>query len=327
MTNEVVPCPHHARHLMVSAATIRTTFGHAFTEEYEDPRKMGVQRQHKIFGMLRDGYDALFRLHDDDAAYVVERTRSLYEPVIEKGGINIGMHIRRGDRHPFEFQYSKDYLPLDRFMQGVQYFLTEHYGSSLPTNTTSSSDAKDKRDAHDGPSKPQKTPGATQQDEQADLLTQTASQAILASDDPDVYTAPEMTGVVRAQDRIVLASKKTLEASGARNRNRYIDEVSGWEGGFYRDVFWSLGRAAQNNAVAPAAVGAEPSEQALQLRELVGRAYLLDLAVLADADVVMCSLSATGCRLLAVMMGWERAVESGKWRNVDGQFDWRGIDW
>ncbi|KAF4309756.1 hypothetical protein GTA08_BOTSDO12506 [Botryosphaeria dothidea] len=325
MTSQVVPCPHQAKHLMVSAATIRTTFGHAFVEEYEDPRKMQVQRQHKIFGMLRDGYEALFRLHDDDANYVLERTRSLYEPVIEKGGINIGMHVRRGDRHPFEYQYSKDYIPLDRFMQGVQYYIAEHYGPSLPGNTTD--DDKVARDAHDGPIKALKTPAAAAiQQDQPDLLALTSSQAILASDDPDVYTAPEMVGVVRAQDRIVLASKKTLEASGAKNKNRYIDEISGWEGGFYRDVFWSLGRSKTNNA-GNGDKNVEPGEQALKMRELVGRAYLLDLAVLAKADQVMCTLSATGCRILAVMMGWEQAIEQGSWRNVDGEWSWRGIDW
>ncbi|GME24596.1 hypothetical protein GTA08_BOTSDO02802 [Neofusicoccum parvum] len=325
MTSQVVPCPHHARHIMASAATIRTTFGHAFVEEYEDAHKMQVQRQHKIFGLLRDGYEALFRLHDDDASYVLERTRSLYEPVIEKGGINIGMHVRRGDRHPFEYQYSKDYIPLDRFMQGVQYFIAEHYGPSLSTNATG--DAKVERDAHDGPTKALKTPAGdaiTKQKDQPDLLALTSSQAVLSSDDPDVYTAPEMANVVRAQDRIVLASKKTLEASGAKNKNRYIDEISGWEGGFYRDVFWSLGRSAQNNA---GDKNAKPSEQAVKMRELVGRAYLLDLAVLAKADQVMCTLSATGCRILAVMMGWEQAIQQGAWRNIDGEFHWRGIDW
>ncbi|KAF9629834.1 hypothetical protein BFW01_g15 [Lasiodiplodia theobromae] len=327
MTSQVVPCPHHARHLMVSAATIRTTFGHAFVEEYEDPRKMQVQRQHKIFGMLRDGYEALFRLHDDDANYVLERTRSLYEPVIEKGGVNIGLHVRRGDRHPFEYQYSKDYIPLDRFTQGVQYLIAEHYGPSLPGNTTDG--AKVERDAHDAPVKSLHTPAAAaSQQEHPDLLSLTSSQAVLASDDPDVYMAPEMAGVVRAQDRIVLASKKTLEASGARNKNRYIDEVSGWEGGFFRDVFWSLGRSNANNAgTASGNRNDEPNEAALKMRELVGRAYLLDLAVVAKADQIMCTLSATGCRLLAVMMGWEHAIGQGAWKNVDGEFHWRGIDW
>ncbi|KAL1616347.1 hypothetical protein SLS54_008443 [Diplodia seriata] len=314
-------------HLMVSAATIRTTFGHAFVEEYEDPRKMQVQRQHKIFGMLRDGYEALFRLHDEDANYVLERTRTLYEPVIEKGGVNIGLHVRRGDRHPFEYQYSKDYIPLDRFAQGVQYLIAEHYGPSLPGNRTDG--AKVERDAHAGPIKSMHTPAAAvSQEEQPDLLAVTSSQAVMASDDPDVYTASEMAGVVRAQDRIVLASKKTLEASGAKNKNRYIDEVSGWEGGFFRDVFWSLGRSNANNAGAASDHrSGEPNEAALKMRELVGRAYLLDLAVVAKADQVMCTLSATGCRLLAVMMGWEQAIEQGAWKNVDGEFHWRGIDW
>jgi hypothetical protein len=34
-----------------------------------------------------------------------------------------------------------------------------------------------------------------------------------------------------------------------------------------------------------------------------------------------------GCRLLAVMMGWERAMEKGGWVNVDGDFGWTGVEW
>jgi hypothetical protein len=28
-----------------------------------------------------------------------------------------------------------------------------------------------------------------------------------------------------------------------------------------------------------------------------------------------------------VMMGWDKAIQQGNWRNIDGEFDWRGIMW
>lgn len=73
--------------------------------------------------------------------------------------------------------------------------------------------------------------------------------------------------------------------------------------------------------------GAKVPEQAMRLRELVGRAYLLDLSVIGKADAVVCTVSSTSCRLLAIMLGWESAIKKTRWRNVDGDFDWKGIVW
>ena len=55
---------------------------------------------------------------------------------------------------------------------------------------------------------------------------------------------------------------------------------------------------------------------------------MMDLAVLGKAsDRLVCTVSSMGCKLLAVMMGWEAAIEQGKWVNIDGDFEWRGVDW
>src|ERR1700712_466823 len=65
--HEMLPCPHHARHLVVSAATAASTFGGAFNEQFEDPRKMEVYRQKPMYDLARVGYEALFMLAHDDA--------------------------------------------------------------------------------------------------------------------------------------------------------------------------------------------------------------------------------------------------------------------
>ena len=62
------------------------------------------------------------------------------------------------------------------------------------------------------------------------------------------------------------------------------------------------------------------------MREFLGRAYLLDLAMIAQSDKVICGVSSYACRILAVMLGWERAFEHGDWTNVDGNFEWRAMD-
>ncbi|KAI9880654.1 MAG: hypothetical protein M1830_001658 [Pleopsidium flavum] len=293
---QILPCPHHARHLLVSAATTPWTFGQAFNSHFEDAHKTGVKLQERIFSLLRDGHDALFHLADEDAAYVEQRAQDLAKPVHESGGITIGIHVRHGDRHPFEFQYQNSYIPLEIYVDAARALI-----SAASTNATTS---------------------------------ETTSRLLLASDDPETYTS--LSNALRAQVRILLASKTTLDAATQNppdsRQHKFTDENIGWEGGFFNAVFWSLGR--QPSAPVPRSRGGEdgkereePSELALRLRELVGRAYLLDLAVLGRSDRVVCAVSSVGCRLLGVMMGWERGIVEGGWRNVDGRGDWRGIIW
>jgi hypothetical protein len=300
----MVPCPHNARHIVVSAATVQSTFGHAFTEEWEDPTKMRVQRQHKIFELAHTGYEALFKLRTDDAKYVLNRALELYGDIKSEGGISIGMHVRRGDKHPLEYQYQKDYIPLDRYTNTAREIYIDLIENAGKHSRKRSADA-----------------GNTL------FARHTTSKMVLASDDPLVYESTEVgPNSIRAQDHIMLATKQALEAAQGK-KNPWIDEITGWEGGFYRDVFFSLGQPVGNANDMQKLDAENVPEQAMKLRELVGRAYLLDLAVLGKADTMVCTVSSTACRLLAVMMGWESAIQQGKWRNIDGDFDWRGIMW
>lgn len=341
---QIVPCPHQARHLLVSAATISHTFGHMFTEHFEDPKKMGVMRQHNIFALMRAGYEALFegKLNDEDQAYLSSRIADLNSSIRATGGREIGIHIRHGDRHPLEYQYQKSYIPISKYLDTA-------YNLTGTTKIQAS---------HQPPS---------------------SSRILVASDDPDVYIDPLLTSfttttipnaipnikVEKAQSQISLASKTTLALSGTSGL--------GWEGGFFKDVFWALGvpsSSSSSSSTTKAAASSSKREDgggggggdsdkqkqtpttdpttdpdprkhpssppALKLREFVGRAYLLDLAVLGQGDGVVCAVSAFGCRVLGVMMGWEAVVGVGVgdmrarrrwWRNVDGDFEWRGIDW
>ena len=177
------------------------------------------------------------------------------------------------------------------------------------------------------------------------------SPLLLASDDPDIFTSPELAQsaspftIHKAQERILLATKATLDETfpvvPLREEGsayvKHIDENSGWEGGFYSALFLSLGGGAEGQKKAsdhggstlekltqwPPVDGDEAviSEQAMRMRELVGRAFLLDLAVLGRSDGVVCAVSSAACRVLGVMMGWE-AVRDGRWVNVDDGRPW-----
>lgn len=302
--SHMVPCPHNSRHIVVSGATVGSTFGHSFTDEWEDPTQRYVQRQHKIFGLVRAGYEALFKLRTDDAKYVLDRAEHLYGPIVEHGGISIGIHVRRGDKHPFEFQYQKDYIPLGRYMDTARDIYIDRVENA-------NSKSKKKRSL-----------------EENNLFARhTSSKLVLASDDPVVYESGELgPNAERAQDRIILATKATLEAAQGK-KNPWIDEITGWEGGFYRDVFLSLGRPVGNADDISKLDNTDVPEGAMKLRELVGRAYLMDLAVVGKADTVVCTVSSIGCRILAVMLGWDSAITRGNWINIDGDFDWKGIVW
>lgn len=304
--HQMLPCPHHTRHLVVSAATAAYTFGGSFNDYYEDPKKMEVYRQKPIFSFARRGYEALFSLAKDDAEYVDKRIKefqfnTILAPPKTENGIVIGIHIRHGDRHPYEFQYKDSYVPLDRYSDEAREQLHQKFNNSSKDGTEN-------------------------------MMAEMHSVMVVASDDPDVYDSEEFSHAARAQDRIRLASKKTLKNAkpSSANPRKFVDETVGWEGGFFAGMFWSLGRPANIpvTAIETPETNSPPSQEALRLRELVGRAYLMDLAVLGRAsDKVVCTVSSMGCRVLAVMMGWEKAIDTGGWINVDGQFEWRGVDW
>ena len=303
----MLPCPHHARHLVVSAATRVHTFGGSFNEEFEDPRKMEVYRQKPMFDLARAGYEALFHLSDEDQTYVTNRvteltSKTVLEPPEPENGIIIGVHVRHGDRHPYEFQYRDSYVPLERYTEKARDILHQTFNGTGPAGDEN-------------------------------MAAEMHSLFVVASDDPDVYESDEFSHASRAQEQIRLASKTALgasQATGGSAIRKFVDETVGWEGGFFTGMFWSLGKPSSipANALETPDTKLPPTEEALRLRELVGRAYLMDLAVLGEvSDRIVCTVSSMGCKLLAVMMGWDIAVVKERWVNIDGYFEWRGVGW
>ena len=264
---------------------------------------MEVMRQVNIFGLLRTGYEDLFHLVDSDTEYLNKRLHELDSQTRAQNGIMVGVHVRHGDRSPLEFKYQRSYIPLEHYADAAQDFianLNSIKNGSKPTH-----------------------------------LSETASKIILASDDPDVYNSSTFSSALSAQEMILLGSKSDLDASPPPSLNSpFADENISWEGGFSADVFWGLGSSSEpSSSLRERDDSLEderrkpPSELTMRLRTLVGRAYLMDLAVLGQADRVVCAVSSIACRLLAVMMGWEGGILDGGWKNVDGDFDWRGIVW
>ncbi|KLU84217.1 hypothetical protein MAPG_03262 [Magnaporthiopsis poae ATCC 64411] len=298
--HQILPCPYQARHLVVTPATAEDFFTATLAADL--PAREGgrddVNSERRLqkdrFQLARIGHDALFRLNDQDERYVSGRVKELSGKA-RGGGVVVGVHVRRGDRHPLEYQYGESYIPLEAY--------TERTGRILD-------------DARRGGVGSQQTP---------DL----SSLVLVASDDPVVYESEGFAGASRAQEQIKLASKTAIQKVNPDRTvmHKFVDEAWGWEGGFFSAVFWNLGRpkAGKGSGTPP-----PPSADTLRLRSLIGRAYMMDLAVLSRAsDFVVCTVSAMGCRLMAVMMpgGWDEVVQGGRWVNIDGEYGWDGGLW
>ncbi|KAI1504446.1 hypothetical protein F5X99DRAFT_406164 [Biscogniauxia marginata] len=303
--HEMLPCPHQARHLVVSAATARETFGDSFNTVYENLHHSDVSRERPIYDLARAGYEALFRLNGQDQPYVESRVNELRAKAkVSQGGYNdgtvVGVHIRHGDLHPYEYQYNGAYIPLDVYTQRAREIIEDYHNYSTPLGGE-------------------------------DVVAKQHSFMVVASDDPDVYETEELSNALRAQEQIKLASKQHIPDANPdkTTMHKFVDEAFGWEGGFFASMFWNLGRSTLNNANAAQddlQTSLKPSAETMRLRGLIGRAYMMDLAVLGQAsDTVICTMSAMGCRLLAVIMGWEKAMKSENWVNIDGVYQWTGL--
>lgn len=341
--HEMIPCPRQARHLIISAVNAQDILGgHIDPDDiYLEGPAANLDRrpaQRQLFQLARTGYEVLFKLNSMDREYVFNRViehkmRTYAVEGLDHNGRIIGVHVRHGDRHPLEFQYADSYIPLSQYVDAAH----EMLNASLGYNNDNA-------------------------------VARSKSFLVLASDDPLVYDAEEFQNeaagkMVRAQELIRLAGKGEVNSEDEKNKkpkpknvmHKFTDETFGWEGGFFAAMFWNLGLSSQTAATPPsspspnaaASHGTSSSsddnnkkkreqhpggEDSLRLRSLVGRAYAMDLAVLADmtsepGSGVVCAVSSTGCRLLAVMMGYERAFRRGEWRNVDGEFGWNGFAW
>lgn len=287
---EMLPCPREARHLVATASTARSLV------QPQDPASDQSTRKAE-FALVRRGYEALFRLTKDDANYVDQRSRELMARRIvpktkgTQNGVVVGVHVRRGDRHPEAFQFRDSYVPLDIYADTAAGIVANRFGSG-------------------------------------EAAAREHSFVVLASDDPTMYESPEFAGSTPAQERIKLGGKQSTQKPNPDRHvmRKFVDENFGWEGGFFAAMFWNLGVATTSATSAVEARG-RPSPEATRLRSLVGRAFMMDLAVLADSsDAIVCTASAMGCRLLAVMMGWGSAMDSGNWVNIDGGMGWVGVE-
>ena len=215
--NHRLPCPHQARHILVSSPTSKWTFGAAFRKHFEDHPRTKVHSQEQIFALLRVGYEALFKLLPQDSACVDSRLTEL-NALRFAGKRVVGLHVRRGNRHPWEPQYQGSYTPLESFTNAANSFNCNDFHI----------DGADRIKAAQLPA------------------AEIGALLLLASDDPDMFNAPELVNTQRAQSHISLANKAAFRRCLANDRSfkpglrsqfiKFVEGNVGWEGGFSPSV-------------------------------------------------------------------------------------------
>jgi len=113
---------------------------------------------------------------------------------------------------------------------------------------------------------------------------------LLSSDDPEIYSLPEFADYTPAQ---LVPSPRSLLS-----------------GGWTRQAFENA-RASGSSVVVDLA-----------------REYFRDAKILGETTgKLFCGGNGNTCRVLAVVMGWQTAVEEEGWINVDDGRGWFGVDW
>ena len=131
--HHMVPCTFQARHLVVSVVTAKEIFSALLAKSHRIAETDNGLRD--LFELAQTGNRDLFRLNQDDQAYVDNRVTGL-EANVKVGDTTmldapiIGLHIRHGDQHPLEYQYRDGYIPAEVFLQQVVQLVEAHYNSS-----------------------------------------------------------------------------------------------------------------------------------------------------------------------------------------------------
>lgn len=214
---------------------------------------MEVMRQVKIFDIVRQGYEALFRLGltEDGLSAVEDRKHATPGPAV-------AVHIRRGDGRPLDWGFKQiGYVPLEKYAEAARNLLEIE---DIDKNGT----------------------------------------IVCASDDPAICSAPNFAGFEPAQ---------YVPQPPPHQPKPRIDTPNA--PGFIAENFWNMN---------------------MDQRAQMGKSYVMDLKIMGELAAraggsAICDISSVTCRLLAVIMGWQKGILDGGWVNIDGDFDWNGVDW
>ncbi|KDQ63088.1 hypothetical protein JAAARDRAFT_29085 [Jaapia argillacea MUCL 33604] len=123
---ELVACPRTARHWVLNSRTAKFHLGHAFSEAFEDPYGHGLNRLKPIFSRARESFTKTIRPNAHNAALIRSAREELAAISLQNTTeaanpeAYFGIHIRRGDRHPYSWPFHNGYVPMEHFVQAIQ---------------------------------------------------------------------------------------------------------------------------------------------------------------------------------------------------------------
>ncbi|KII93291.1 hypothetical protein PLICRDRAFT_26569 [Plicaturopsis crispa FD-325 SS-3] len=115
---ELVACPRTARHWVVNSRTAKFHFGHPFSEEFEDPYKIGLNRLRPMYNGAYDSFTETIRPNAETAALI----RSARDEFAAAYGEipYISVHLRRGDRKAQSWKYWGKHVPIPDYVDALE---------------------------------------------------------------------------------------------------------------------------------------------------------------------------------------------------------------
>jgi hypothetical protein len=122
--NELVPCPRHARHWVISSKTAKYHFSHSFMNQYENGYGKSINRLNKIYQHAEVSFLETIRPNEFNSRLIMAARSELKDLIMAESDqtlpVNyVGVHIRRGDRRPMSWRYKDGYVPADKYLAGV----------------------------------------------------------------------------------------------------------------------------------------------------------------------------------------------------------------
>ncbi|KAL6309448.1 hypothetical protein BKA93DRAFT_357908 [Sparassis latifolia] len=136
---ELVACPRTARHWVVNSRTAKYHLGHPYSEEYEDPYSLGINRVKPIFERGLHSFLETIRPNAQNMA-LIQAARSEIASILDLHPVSntsmesdnhpeklrahsdpyIAVHIRRGDRKAESWAFHKSYVPLEHYVTAAR---------------------------------------------------------------------------------------------------------------------------------------------------------------------------------------------------------------
>ncbi|KAF6754357.1 hypothetical protein DFP72DRAFT_384287 [Ephemerocybe angulata] len=138
---ELVACPRTARHWVITAATAKYHLGHEYENHYENSYAHELNRDKPMFDFAEKSFAGTIRLNPELKKLVAASKQELLrafpvtdEPITvdehdagEKEYISV--HIRRGDRVPHGWQYHRNPIPIQEYVDAVAQVRNRTQGS------------------------------------------------------------------------------------------------------------------------------------------------------------------------------------------------------